>query len=191
MELDAYILHPPNYDPKKVPTFVVRLRRAVNASGTRHEGRTYLSFLAHYACPTELCHCFGRQSGHTLALWERLEEVHLSNYWYSCAGGSGGSGKGVVEITAFFGCQEDGDLEVEQRRIDELECIIRHPELYHTAMSIVLVPNQQVYDTIYQERYMGLPSDNVGEFISSYVSCVLVVALLRTTFSFPIFLIVS
>ena len=42
-----------------------------------------------------------------------------------------------------------------------LNAIFRYPDLYHSAMSVAPVPNQRVYDTIYQERYMGLPSDNV------------------------------
>ncbi len=41
-----------------------------------------------------------------------------------------------------------------------LNMIFRYPELYHTAMSVAPVPNQRLYDTIYQERYMGLPKDN-------------------------------
>lgn len=41
-----------------------------------------------------------------------------------------------------------------------LNAVFRYPELYQTAMSIASVPNQRLYDTIYQERYMGLPSDN-------------------------------
>ncbi len=45
-----------------------------------------------------------------------------------------------------------------------LNMIFKYPELYHTAMSIAPVPNQRYYDTIYQERYMGLPSDNVEGF---------------------------
>ena len=42
-----------------------------------------------------------------------------------------------------------------------LNALFRYPDIYHTAMSVAPVPNQRVYDTIYQERYMGLPSDNV------------------------------
>lgn len=42
-----------------------------------------------------------------------------------------------------------------------LNAVFRYPNIYHTAMSVAPVPNQRVYDTIYQERYMGLPSDNV------------------------------
>ncbi len=45
-----------------------------------------------------------------------------------------------------------------------LNMIFRHPKLYHTAMAVAAVPNQRYYDTIYQERYMGLPPDNVKGF---------------------------
>jgi len=45
-----------------------------------------------------------------------------------------------------------------------LNAIFRHPELYQTAIAIAPVPNQRHYDTIYQERYMGLPSDNVDGY---------------------------
>ena len=45
-----------------------------------------------------------------------------------------------------------------------LNMIFRYPELYHTAMAVAAVPNQRHYDTIYQERYMGLPEDNVKGF---------------------------
>jgi dipeptidyl-peptidase-4 len=41
-----------------------------------------------------------------------------------------------------------------------LNAIFRYPELYNTAMAIAFVSNQRFYDTIYQERYMGLPADN-------------------------------
>jgi len=41
-----------------------------------------------------------------------------------------------------------------------LNAMFRYPELYKSGVSIAPVPNQLYYDTIYQERYMGLPSDN-------------------------------
>lgn len=41
-----------------------------------------------------------------------------------------------------------------------LNMLFRYPELYHTGMSIAPVPDQRYYDTIYQERYSGLPSEN-------------------------------
>jgi dipeptidyl-peptidase-4 len=45
-----------------------------------------------------------------------------------------------------------------------LNAIFRYPELYHTAMAVAFVANQRFYDTIYQERYMGLPADNEDGF---------------------------
>jgi dipeptidyl-peptidase-4 len=42
-----------------------------------------------------------------------------------------------------------------------LNAIFKYPDLYQTAMAVAPVPNQRLYDTIYQERYMGLPGDNV------------------------------
>ena len=45
-----------------------------------------------------------------------------------------------------------------------LNMMFKYPERYHVGMSIAPVPNQRLYDTIYQERYMGLPKDNVRGF---------------------------
>ncbi len=41
-----------------------------------------------------------------------------------------------------------------------LNAMLRYPDLYHTGMSVAPVPDQRLYDTVYQERYMGLPGDN-------------------------------
>ncbi len=46
-----------------------------------------------------------------------------------------------------------------------LHAIFKYPDLYSMAISIAPVPNQRLYDTIYQERYMGLPADNVEGYI--------------------------
>ncbi len=41
-----------------------------------------------------------------------------------------------------------------------LHAIFKFPKLYQTAMAVAPVPNRRFYDTIYEERYMGLPGDN-------------------------------
>ena len=45
-----------------------------------------------------------------------------------------------------------------------LNAMFRYPDLYKTGISVASVPNQRLYDTIYQERYMGLPKDNEDGF---------------------------
>lgn len=46
-----------------------------------------------------------------------------------------------------------------------LNALLRYPDLYSVGISIASVPNMRLYDTIYQERYMGLPSDNADGYI--------------------------
>jgi dipeptidyl-peptidase-4 len=41
-----------------------------------------------------------------------------------------------------------------------LNAMFRFPETYQVGVSVAPVPDQTLYDTIYQERYMGLPKDN-------------------------------
>ncbi len=41
-----------------------------------------------------------------------------------------------------------------------LNMLFRHPEMYHTGIAVAFVSDQRLYDTVYQERFMGLPDDN-------------------------------
>src|SRR5216683_960693 len=41
-----------------------------------------------------------------------------------------------------------------------LNLMFRSPDVYKVGMSVAPVADQRLYDTIYQERYMGIPQDN-------------------------------
>ncbi|HEX4936077.1 MAG TPA: DPP IV N-terminal domain-containing protein, partial [Gemmatimonadaceae bacterium] len=41
-----------------------------------------------------------------------------------------------------------------------LNAMFREPDVFKVGMSVAPVPDQRLYDTIYQERYMGLPQEN-------------------------------
>ena len=45
-----------------------------------------------------------------------------------------------------------------------LNALFRYPDLYHTAIAVAPNADQLLYDTIYQERYMGLPADNADGY---------------------------
>ncbi|TFV94542.1 S9 family peptidase [Algoriphagus kandeliae] len=47
-----------------------------------------------------------------------------------------------------------------------LNLLFQFPEIYKTGISIAAVANQLTYDNIYQERYMGLPQENLEDFIA-------------------------
>ena len=45
-----------------------------------------------------------------------------------------------------------------------LNLMFKHGNIYKTGIAIAAVSNQRYYDTVYQERYMGLPDDNEEGF---------------------------
>jgi dipeptidyl-peptidase-4 len=45
-----------------------------------------------------------------------------------------------------------------------LNLMFRSPELYKVGVAGAPVPDETLYDTIYQERYMGLPADNAAGY---------------------------
>jgi len=45
-----------------------------------------------------------------------------------------------------------------------LHCMFRHSDVYKTAIAVAFVAQQTLYDNVYQERYMGLPKDNVAGY---------------------------
>ena len=52
-----------------------------------------------------------------------------------------------------------------------LNAIFRYPDLYRVAMSVAPVPDIRYYDTIYQERYCGLPQDHPEEYEKRLTRC--------------------
>ena len=48
-----------------------------------------------------------------------------------------------------------------------LNMMFRAPDVYATGMAVAPVPDVHLYDTIYQERYMGLPQDNEADYVAS------------------------
>ncbi len=45
-----------------------------------------------------------------------------------------------------------------------LQALFRYPDVYQVGMSVAPVPDESLYDTIYQERYMGLPGPNAEAY---------------------------
>jgi len=48
-----------------------------------------------------------------------------------------------------------------------LNAMFRYPDIYETGVSVAPVPDIRYYDTIYQERYCGLPQDHPEEYKQS------------------------
>lgn len=46
-----------------------------------------------------------------------------------------------------------------------LNLLFQYPEIYKTGIAVAAVGNQLTYDNIYQERFMGLPQENMKDFV--------------------------
>lgn len=47
-----------------------------------------------------------------------------------------------------------------------LNLLFQYPDIYQTGIAVAAVANQLSYDNIYQERYMGLPQENLTDFVA-------------------------
>lgn len=161
VELDAYMIHPPSLDPKlKYPVlFYVYGEPAMQVVRDMWGGRT------------SLWHMMLAQQGYVVvSVDNRGTPSPRGREWRKCIyrkigihapAEQAAAAQALLKSrpyldgsrVAIWGWSGGGSM--------SLNAIFRYPDLYQSAMSIAPVPNQRVYDTIYQERYMGLPSDNV------------------------------
>lgn len=47
-----------------------------------------------------------------------------------------------------------------------MNCLFRYPDIYKSGLAVAFVADQRLYDNIYQERYMGLLTDNEANYIA-------------------------
>jgi dipeptidyl-peptidase-4 len=45
-----------------------------------------------------------------------------------------------------------------------LNCVFRFPDVYKVGVAVAPVPDERLYDSIYEERYMGLPQQNADGY---------------------------
>jgi dipeptidyl-peptidase-4 len=46
-----------------------------------------------------------------------------------------------------------------------LNLLFQYPKIFKTGIAVAAVANQLTYDNIYQERYMGIPQENMADFV--------------------------
>ena len=158
--LDGWLIKPPDFDPNKsYPLFVyVYGEPAGQTVLDRWDGDTYLWHLLlaqqgyivasidNRGTPAprgrEWRKCIYRQVGILASADQAAAVKEIIKKWpyvdSSRIGIWGWSGGGQMTLNAMF----------------------RYPDLYKTGIAVAFVSDQRLYDTIYQERYMGLPKDN-------------------------------
>ena len=160
VELDGWMMKPPDFDPKKKYPLLFYIYGEPAGSTVRDSwgGRNYLWYL------------MLNQKGYIVAsLDNRGTNVPRGRAWRKSIYRQVGILAAQDQATALKRLLKDRPY-IDHERIGiwgwsgggqmSLNMIFRYPELYSTAMAIAFVSHQLLYDTIYQERYMGLPADN-------------------------------
>jgi dipeptidyl-peptidase-4 len=168
--LDGWMIKPPDFDPsKKYPVlFYVYTEPAAQTVVDRWGGAQYLWYLM-----------FAQQGYIIVSVDNRGTPAPRGREWrksiYKKIGilnsaDQAAAAKALMQKWSFMDPERIGVWGWSGGGSETLQLMFRYPDVYKTGMAVAAVSNERFYDTIYQERYMGLPSevDSVYEKCSLY-----------------------
>ena len=162
--LDAWMMKPPNFDPaKKYPVLFYAYSEPAGQTVTDNwQGSNYLWFL------------MLTQEGYIVASVDnrgtpspRGRQFRKSIYRKVGVLNSQDQANGAKAIIAknpFIDPARVGIWGWSGGGVATLNAMFRYPEVYKMGMSVAPVPDNRYYDTIYTERYLGLPKDNPDDY---------------------------
>lgn len=159
LKLDAYIIKPPNFDPKK--KYPVIFYVYGEPAGTTVQDKWSGNDLWDY---------FLSQQGYIIiSVDNRGTKVPRGREWKESIYKKIGVVASFDQEAAARYIMQKWDF-IDKDRIGiwgwsgggsmTLNCMFRFPEIYKTGIAIAFVSNQKFYDSFYQERYMGQVEDN-------------------------------
>ncbi|MCX6925528.1 MAG: S9 family peptidase, partial [Verrucomicrobia bacterium] len=160
VQLDAWCIKPPEFDPAK------RYPLVFHVYG-EPAGATVVD---HWGGEGYLWHCLLAQQGYVvMSVDNRGTMAPRGREWRKCiyrqigilaSADQAAAARQILQERPYLDPKRIGIWGWSGGGSMSLNAIFRYPELYRTAMAIAFVSNQRFYDTVYQERYMGLPVDN-------------------------------
>ena len=164
IQLDAWCIKPPDFDPdKRYPLFIFVYGEPAGSTVQDRWGGDYY-----------LWHCLLAQQGYVvMSIDNRGTATPRGRDWrksiYRQIGilaseDQAAATQQILQERPYLDSKRVGIWGWSGGGSMSLNAIFRYPDLYRTAMAIAFVSNQRFYDTIYQERYMGLPANNEAGF---------------------------
>lgn len=165
VSLDAYFMKPLDFDPQKKYPVIFHVYG-------EPWGQTVLDS---WGSLTYLYHLFLAQNGYVvMSVDNRGTPGPKGRAWRKSVYGQIGVQSSADQAAAVREIIDRFDF-VDKDRIGiwgwsgggamTLNALFRYPKIYKTGISVAPVTNQLLYDNIYQERYSGLPSENMDGYI--------------------------
>lgn len=167
VSLDGFMMKPPNFDPnKKYPIlFYVYGEPAGQTVMDLWSGEEYL------------WHLMLTQQGYIVAsvdnrgtpapkgrAWRKA--IYRKNGIVNSAD-QAGAVRAMLSKMPFIDANRVGIWGWSGGGVSTLNAMFRYPDLYKMGMAVAPVPDQRFYDTIYTERYMGMPDANAEDYKQS------------------------
>lgn len=164
VKLDGWCITPPDFNPHgSYPLLIHVYGEPAGTTVTNSWGRS-----------SYLWHLMLAQKGYVVMSFDnRGTKVPRGREWRKCVYGKIGilppkdqaaAVQAVLKARPYLDARRVGIWGWSGGGSSSLQAIFKYPDLYSTAIAIASVPDQRYYDTIYQERYMGLPDDNTEAF---------------------------
>jgi dipeptidyl-peptidase-4 len=157
VKVDAWLMKPPHFNKgKKYPLIVTVYSEPAGMTTQDRWGSTFNRVLT--------------SAGYLVASFDNEgTPAPLGSAWRKAIYGSIGPLSSAQQAAALRSLQHKYKF-IDPQRIgvwgwsgggsETLELMFRYPEEYDVGVSVASVPDQRLYDSIYQERYMGLPQEN-------------------------------
>lgn len=165
VEMDGWVIRPPGFDPEKRYPLIVYVygEPAAQTVVDRWGGFNYLWH-----------HMLAQRGYVVLSMDNRGTPAPRGAAWRKSVYGKIGITAPIDQANALRALQRQWPW-LDPDRVGvwgwsgggsmTLNALFRYPELYQTGIAIAFIANQRFYDTIYQERYMGLPTSNEQGFV--------------------------
>jgi dipeptidyl-peptidase-4 len=155
--VDAWLLKPPNFDPAKKYALIVNVYS--EPAGQTTADRWLSMFDRTLSSAGYLVASFDNQG----------TPAPRGREWRKAVYGNVGPLSSQQQAAALQSLEKSHSY-IDPKRVGvwgwsgggtaTLNLMFRYPEIYRVGVSVASVPDQRLYDSIYQERYMGLPQDS-------------------------------
>ena len=159
VELDTWMIRPPGFDPgKKYPViFYVYGEPAGATVQDRWSGgdlwHQYLAGLGYVVISAD-------NRGTKAPRGREWRKVIYEQIGILAAEDQAAAARKLLDTYSFLDADRVGIWGWSGGGSMTLNCMFRYPNIYKTGIAIAFISHQKLYDTAYQERYMGLPDGN-------------------------------
>jgi len=157
LTVDAWLMKPPNFDPAKKYALIVYVYS--EPAGQTVADRWPSMFIRALTSAGYLVASFDNQG----------TPAPRGREWRKVVYGNVGALSSQQQATALQALEKTHPY-IDPKRVgvwgwsgggtETLNLMFRYPDVFSVGVSVASVPDQRLYDTIYQERYLGLPQDS-------------------------------